>query len=123
MLPSAAPTVLMFARTRGDAQTWAFVVGYLLAWTGYGLVAYAVYRGDPRRGAVVPRLGPARARGSPAARWPRAGLYQLTPLKSACLRHCRSPLHFLLRGRPRRARRAAAWASSTAASASAAASA
>jgi len=29
-----------------------------------------------------------------------AGLYQLTPLKSACLRHCRSPLHFLLRGRP-----------------------
>ena len=34
----------MFARTRGDTQTWAFVFGYLLAWTGYGLVAYAVYR-------------------------------------------------------------------------------
>jgi predicted metal-binding membrane protein len=29
-----------------------------------------------------------------------AGLYQLTPLKAACLRHCRSPLHFLVRGRP-----------------------
>lgn len=27
-----------------------------------------------------------------------AGAYQLTPLKTACLRHCRSPLHFLLRG-------------------------
>ena len=44
MLPSATPTVLMFARARGDAQTWAFVVGYLLAWTGYGLAAYVVYR-------------------------------------------------------------------------------
>ena len=29
-----------------------------------------------------------------------AGLYQLTPLKWACLRHCRSPLHLLLGGRP-----------------------
>jgi predicted metal-binding membrane protein len=26
-----------------------------------------------------------------------AGLYQLTPLKSVCLRHCRSPLSFFLR--------------------------
>ena len=32
-----------------------------------------------------------------------AGLYQLTPLKSACLRHCRAPLGFLLRGGPGRA--------------------
>jgi predicted metal-binding membrane protein len=31
-----------------------------------------------------------------------SGLYQLTPLKSACLRHCRSPLHVLLRWRPGR---------------------
>jgi predicted metal-binding membrane protein len=99
MLPSAAPTVLMFARSRGDAQTWVFVVGYLLAWTGYGLAAYAVYRGI--RAAAPSFLawdkeGPWVAGGALAA----AGLYQLTPLKSACLRHCRSPLHFLLRGRP-----------------------
>jgi predicted metal-binding membrane protein len=99
MLPSAAPTVLMFARSRGDAQTWVFVVGYLLAWTGYGLAAYAVYRGIR---AAAPsflawdKAGPWVAGGALAA----AGLYQLTPLKSACLRHCRSPLHFLLRGRP-----------------------
>jgi predicted metal-binding membrane protein len=26
-----------------------------------------------------------------------AGLYQLTPLKSVCLRHCRSPLSFFMR--------------------------
>jgi hypothetical protein len=27
-----------------------------------------------------------------------AGLYELTPLKAVCLKHCRSPLHFLLGG-------------------------
>jgi predicted metal-binding membrane protein len=101
MFPSAAPTVLMFARARDDSQTWAFVAGYLLAWTGYGLVAYAVYRGI--RAAAPSFLtwdeqGPWVAGGALAV----AGLYQLTPLKSACLRHCRSPLHFLLRGRPGR---------------------
>jgi predicted metal-binding membrane protein len=99
MLPSAAPTVMMFGRTRGDAQTWAFVAGYLLAWTGYGLVAYAVYRGIRAEAPAFlawDEHGPWVAGGALVA----AGLYQLTPLKSACLRHCRSPLHFLLHGRP-----------------------
>jgi predicted metal-binding membrane protein len=99
MLPSAAPTVSMFARTRGDTQTVAFVLGYLLSWTAYGLVAYAVYR-VVRSAApsflAWDRQGPLVAGGALAA----AGLYQLTPLKAACLRHCRSPLHFLLHGRP-----------------------
>jgi len=98
MLPSAAPAVSLCARARGDAQACAFVGGYLIAWTLYGLAAYAVYRGI--RAASPSFLawdehGPWVAGGALAA----AGLYQLTPLKSACLRHCRSPLHFLLRGR------------------------
>ena len=97
MLPSVAPTVLMFARIRPGGHTWAFVVGYLLAWTGYGLIAYALYRAVR---ALAPSFvawdehGPWVAGGALVA----AGLYQLTPLKRACLRHCRSPLHFLLRG-------------------------
>jgi len=101
MLPSAAPTVLMFARVRRGAPTWVFVLGYLVAWTGYGLAAYAVYRGIR---ASAPSFlawddrGPWVAGGALAA----AGLYQLTPLKAACLRHCRSPLHFLVHGRPGR---------------------
>jgi predicted metal-binding membrane protein len=99
MLPSTAPTVLMFARARRGVQVWAFVFGYLVAWTVYGLAAYAVYRGI--RAAAPSFLawdgdGPWVAGGALAA----AGLYQLTPLKAACLRHCRSPLHFLLHGRP-----------------------
>jgi predicted metal-binding membrane protein len=99
MLPSAAPTVFLFARVRSGASTLLFVVGYLLAWTAYGLVAYAIYRAI--RAAAPSFLawddgGPWVAGGALVA----AGLYQLTPLKSACLRHCRSPLHFLLRARP-----------------------
>jgi predicted metal-binding membrane protein len=99
MLPSAAPAVLMFARARERSQTWAFVVGYLLAWAGCGLAAYAVYRGiraEAPSFLAWDQHGPWVAGGALAV----AGLYQLTPLKSACLRHCRSPLHFLLRGRP-----------------------
>jgi len=98
MLPSAAPTVLMFARVRRGAATWVFTLGYLLVWTGYGLAAYAVYRGI--RAAAPSFLawddrGPWVAGGALVA----AGLWQLTPLKTLCLRHCRSPLHWLLRGR------------------------
>jgi predicted metal-binding membrane protein len=99
MLPSTAPTVVMFARVRRGAEAWLFVIGYLVAWTAYGLAAYAVYRGI--RAASPSFLawdgdGPWVAGGALAV----AGLYQLTPLKGACLRHCRSPLHFMLRGRP-----------------------
>jgi predicted metal-binding membrane protein len=99
MLPSAAPTALMFSRVRGDGSTWLFVLGYLLAWTGYGLLAYALYRGLR---ASAPSFFAWDDRGPwvAGAALVAAGLYQVTPIKAACLRHCRSPLHFLLRGRP-----------------------
>jgi predicted metal-binding membrane protein len=101
MLPSEVPTVLVFGRTRGGGQMGEFVTGYLIAWTAYGLAAYAIYRGvraaDPAFLAWH-EGGPWTAGGALAA----AGIYQLTPLKTACLRHCRSPLQFLLRGRPGR---------------------
>jgi predicted metal-binding membrane protein len=101
MLPSTAPVVVMFSRVRDGAHACGFVLGYLLAWAGYGLAAYAIYRAIR---ASAPSFlawddrGPWVAGGALTA----AGLYQLTPLKSACLRHCRSPLHFLLHGRPGR---------------------
>jgi len=74
-----------------------FVAGYLAAWTGYGLAAYGVVQGV--RALDLGFLGwdeegPLVAGAVIAA----AGLYQLTPLKSVCLRHCRSPLHFVLHG-------------------------
>jgi predicted metal-binding membrane protein len=102
MLPSVAPAVSLFASLRGDAPAWIFVAGYLLAWTGYGLLAYGLYRGIR---ASAPGFLAWEERGPwvAGAALAAAGLYQLTPLKAACLRHCRSPLHFLLRGRRGRA--------------------
>jgi len=50
MLPSAAPTISLFALARGDRQrsatipTAVFVAGYLLAWTAVGLAAYGAAR-------------------------------------------------------------------------------
>ena len=104
MLPSVSPMVLAFARvTKERSQrrqaafvpTWVFVAGYLAAWAAYGLVAYGVFRlvvalaGDVL---AWDRAGPYVAGGAIVA----AGLYQLTPVKDVCLRHCRTPLHFLL---------------------------
>ena len=104
MLPSVSPMVLAFARVtkersrRGQAvfvPTWVFLAGYLAAWTAYGLLAYGVFRlVDAVAGDALAwdRAGPYVAGGAIVA----AGLYQLTPVKDVCLRHCRTPLHFLL---------------------------
>jgi predicted metal-binding membrane protein len=104
MLPSALPMVVLFSRVsrerarRGFAElvpSWLFVAGYLAVWTVYGLVAYGVYRAVVAAGTewlAWDRAGPYVAGAALAA----AGLYELTPLKDVCLRHCRSPLHFLL---------------------------
>jgi predicted metal-binding membrane protein len=95
MLPSTAPMVLLVRRVTTSA-TWLFVLSYLVVWTAYGLAAYALYRLVVRADASFlawDRGGPYVAGGAIAL----AGIYELTPLKSVCLRHCRSPLHFLMR--------------------------
>jgi predicted metal-binding membrane protein len=105
MLPSVAPMVLVFSRVSNDRRdagrettpTWVFIAGYLIAWTAYGLVAYGVYRAAKE---IAPELlgwdraGRYVAGGALLA----AGLYELTPLKNTCLRHCRGPMHVVLAG-------------------------
>ena len=103
MLPSALPMVLLFGRiangrgSRGTlASTIAFVVGYLGAWTAFGLVAFGLarlVRGLEPGFLSWDEQGPIVAGSALVA----AGLYQLTPLKRLCLRHCRSPLSFVVR--------------------------
>ena len=105
MLPSVAPMVLVFhrisleraRRSEPFVRTWVFALSYLAVWALYGVAAYLLYR-------LVVHLdlgwlawhrgGRYVAGGAIAA----AGLYELTPLKSVCLRHCRSPLHFVMHG-------------------------
>ena len=103
MLPSVAPMVLTFARVNAQrtergrpdtVPTWVFVAGYFAVWTAYGLVAYGVFLVAQDVGSSFlswDRNGRYVAGGAIAA----AGIYHLTPAKSVCLRHCRSPLHFL----------------------------
>jgi predicted metal-binding membrane protein len=85
MLPSAAPLVLLYGRHASATSSGLLMVGYLLAWAAVGLAAYALDMRlpDPGNGVV-------------AAVLIVAGLYQLTPLKTACLKRCRSPLDFLV---------------------------
>lgn len=102
MVPSAAPMILMFARInrnrrdRGDlfVSTAVFLLGYLLVWTGFSVLATAAQWGLH----AAALLSPAMASATPLLGGGillAAGLFQWTPLKRACLTQCRSPLGFL----------------------------
>jgi predicted metal-binding membrane protein len=98
MLPSAAPAILLYARVRqmrgGDGtipQSWVFLAGYLTLWLLFSLLA-----------ATAQHLlaGPSMALDNPLAEGAlliAAGVYQLSPLKTACLGECRSPAQFISR--------------------------
>ena len=100
MFPSVAPVAILWTRalakrTAGVERAGRismFVGGYLVAWAGFGLIAYGALIGVEHLADASPE----------AAKWlgvsifALAGIYQLTPLKSACLRHCRSPMMQLL---------------------------
>lgn len=104
MLPSTAPALLAYMRGESSAAATggiAFVSGYLIAWTTAGLVAYAIVDG-------VRSLDPAFLAWDEGGRYLAGGtilvgaLYQLTPLKRACLRGCRRPTVVRERWRPGR---------------------
>jgi predicted metal-binding membrane protein len=92
MLPSVASMYQRSVRSYRSLRLAGFTSGYLLAWAGAGIPAYLLT-------ALVARLvsdHPARATAAAVAVFAGCGVYQLTPLKSRCLRHCRSPLSLLL---------------------------
>jgi predicted metal-binding membrane protein len=112
MLPSLAPVAQMYTgalRERVLLRTAGLALGYLAVWSALGVVAYVVARGGGRLAADRPGAAPWVA----AVLLAVAGVYQVTPLKDRCLRHCRSPLGLLLRlgrfGGPLRDVRAGAW--------------
>ncbi len=102
MLPSAAPMILLYARIdrrqrERDAPivpTGIFAAGYLAVWGAFSLLATALQWGLERAellSSMMASTSAALGGGLLLA----AGIWQLTPLKQACLRHCRSPLDFL----------------------------
>jgi predicted metal-binding membrane protein len=102
MVPSAAPTVLLFAmidrkQAAGDRPpigAGVFLAGYLAAWAGFSLVATALQWALERQGLIAMDMAVSSQRlggGLLIA----AGLYQFTPVKAMCLRHCQNPVLFL----------------------------
>jgi predicted metal-binding membrane protein len=97
MLPSLAPTAAVYThltRRREPSRPLLFAGGYLLLWSAVGVAAYGLFE-------LVKSLLGADLAWHGGGRWlaastlALAAVYELSPVKHACLRRCRSPLRFL----------------------------
>src|SRR5258708_1947809 len=104
MVPSAAPTILLFAAIRRkqgpedhpSVQAWIFCGGYLLMWAGVSLLAGLTHCVLDRAGLLSMAMASTSAvlRGVVLL---ATAPYQLTPLQNPFLRYCQSPVLFLSR--------------------------
>ena len=105
MVPGTVPTVLLYARVIRHAQRTDrttritdlvsfFVLGYLFSWLVFSVIATSLHWGMEQNDWLSMKMITNKG-------WLSGGLliavgiYQLTPLKVACLRHCRSPAEFI----------------------------
>ena len=103
MIPSAAPMVLTYAtirRKRHESErpllpTGWFLAGYIAVWTGFSLLATLAQWGLHEAAILSPMMVSVSSLFG-GLLLVSAGVFQWTPLKHACLKHCRSPLGFLL---------------------------
>ena len=102
MAPSAAPLVLTFDRVRrrreqrmSRASVGFLLAGYLLVWIGFSVLAALGQWGLREAALLSPMMASSHA-ALGGGLLVAAGVFQLTPLKRACLVHCRSPLAFLM---------------------------
>jgi len=103
MLPSATPAILLFTsivrkrhadRNPFSSVAW-FVLGYLLVWASFSGLAMLMQWGLVQAGRLSGLMELVSQPWS-ALVLIIAGLYQFTPLKNACLRHCQHPLFFMI---------------------------
>ena len=102
MVPSATPMILAFTginrrrRQQGNpyVPTSVFLSGYLIVWAGFSIAATLAqlflslsFLISPMMASANPVFG--------GILLLAAGAFQLSPLKSACLRHCRTPMSFI----------------------------
>jgi predicted metal-binding membrane protein len=102
MVPSATPLILLLARAdrqktlAGMAGSAAMLIlGYVLVWTGFSLCATLATWGLLSAALLSPALVSTSSTFG-GALLVAAGVFQLTPLKHACLTRCRSPMTFLM---------------------------
>ena len=102
MLPSASPLLLLFARMMRKEKdkgapyvpTGVFALGYVIMWAAFSAIATGAQWGLEASGLLSGiMVGTSAVLG--AGLLIAAGVWQLTPWKNACLRHCRSPIGFL----------------------------
>ncbi len=102
MTAAAAPVLLLFAATAAGrhehkipVSVLTFGLGYFAVWVGFSMCAalaqWALHEAA-MLSSTMSTSSPVLAGGILVA----AGAYQLMPVKSACLAHCRSPLGFLM---------------------------
>ena len=103
MTPTAVPMVMMFTvvnrqkKLKGQpyAPTFMFLAGYLTAWGLFSLLASIIQWPLHERGLLNPMMNSTSYLMS-GATLILAGIYQLTPMKDACLNQCRTPLGFIM---------------------------
>ena len=103
MVPTAAPVVLLFAansrRLREQQQpyvpTAVFLSGYVVVWSGFAVTATAGNWALHVNDLLSSMMGESASAYLGGGLLIAAGLFQLSPLKYVCLKHCRSPLSFL----------------------------
>lgn len=104
MLPTAAPAILTYAAmsrrfaAKGSAQSpvWVFVAGYGAVWTVFSLAA-VILQLATRQLVPLSMMMAVVSGVIGGGLLIAAGIYQFTPLKQACLRHCQSPLLYFSR--------------------------
>ena len=103
MVPGASPMVSAFAtinrrrrlRSAPHVPTIVFLLGYLVAWAGFSVMATALQWGLQATGLLTTMMQSASYFWS-ATLFVAAGLYQFSPLKEKCLAYCRTPDGFIL---------------------------
>ena len=104
MVPTAVPMTLLYAAVARKAAAqhspvapaFILVAGYAGMWVIFSVVATVAQWGLDRAALLSPMMV-SRSAALGAALLIAAGVYQLTPVKDACLRNCRAPAHFLSR--------------------------
>jgi predicted metal-binding membrane protein len=93
MLPSALPAIVSFERSRRErapiGRGVVFAAGYLAVWSAFGAAAFLVYRELSEADPALLQWDRG-GRDLVAATAVAAGLYELTPIKRACLTRCRA---------------------------------
>jgi predicted metal-binding membrane protein len=103
MIPNASPMVAAFAtinrrrreRNTPYVPTAFFMLGYLLVWVAFSLLATLLQWVLQTTGLLTTMMQSASHYFS-AVLFLAAGLYQFSPLKETCLAYCRSPDGFIL---------------------------